>query len=144
MSDMATRPNPQFYVQEWLGSKVNSDQDVVELVEAGLPLRSVQWLLDKGLTKDEVFSIIIHERTLKHRKSRKQPLSVEESERALRAARVLALAEAVYGSREKALQWMRTPKRRFKGQMPFEMISTEPGGKLVEEMLYQIDEGMFA
>jgi putative toxin-antitoxin system antitoxin component (TIGR02293 family) len=141
---MATRPNPHVYVQEWLGSKVNSDQDVVELVEAGLPLRSVQWLLDRGLTKDEVFSTIIHERTLKHRKSRKQPLSVEESERALRAARVLALAESVYGTREKALQWMRTSKRRFKGQTPFAMISTEPGGKLVEEMLYQIDEGMFA
>jgi putative toxin-antitoxin system antitoxin component (TIGR02293 family) len=141
---MATLPDPRSYVREWLGRKISSDQDVVDMVEAGLPLSSVQWLLDKGLTKDEVFSIVIHERTLKHRKSRKQALSTEESERALRAARVLALAESVYGTRQNALHWMRTPKRRFKGHTPFEMISTEPGGKLVEEMLYQIDEGMFA
>lgn len=141
---MATRPNPQFYIQEWLGSKVKNEQEVVELVEAGLPLRSVQWLLDKGLTKDEVFSTVIHERTLKHRKTRKQPLSTEESERALRAARVLAYAESVWGSRENAFQWMRQPKRRFKGRTPFEMLATQPGSELVMEFLGQIDHGMFA
>jgi uncharacterized protein (DUF2384 family) len=39
---------------------------------------------------------------------------------------------------------MRTPKRRFRGKSPLEAIATEPGGRLVEEMLIQIDEGIFA
>ena len=30
------------------------------------------------------------------------------------------------------------------GRSPIQMLATEPGGRLVEEMLIQIDEGMFA
>jgi putative toxin-antitoxin system antitoxin component (TIGR02293 family) len=83
-------------------------------------------------------------RTLKHRKSRHERLSREESDRAIRAARVLARAQQVMGSRAEALDWMRETKQRFNGRTPFQMLQTETGGRLVEEMLIQIDEGMFA
>jgi len=39
---------------------------------------------------------------------------------------------------------MRQPKARFQGRTPLQMMVTEAGGRLVEEMLLQIDEGMFA
>jgi uncharacterized protein (DUF2384 family) len=39
---------------------------------------------------------------------------------------------------------MREPRARFEGRTPLEMMVTEAGGRLVEEMLLQIDEGMFA
>jgi uncharacterized protein (DUF2384 family) len=39
---------------------------------------------------------------------------------------------------------MRETKQRFDGRTPFEMLQTETGGRLVEEMLTQVDEGMFA
>jgi len=64
-------------------------------------------------------------------------------DRPVRTARLLARAQAVLGSRETALKWMRRPKRRFQGKSPVEMISTEPGGRLVAEMLIQIDQGIF-
>lgn len=138
---MATSFRPNQVIQEWLGAKAESDQDVVRLVERGVSLRALQTLLDRGLTKDEVFSLIINPRTLKHRRSKKQPLSREESERALRAARVLGKAQAVFANHEKAMRWMRSSKRRFDGRTPMQMLVTEPGGRLVEEMLVQIDEG---
>ena len=139
---MATAFRPGQVVQEWLGAKAETDQDLVRLVERGVSLRSLQTLLDRGLTKDEVFSLIINPRTLKHRRSKRQPLSREESERAVRAARVLGRAEAVFTNHEKALRWMRTPKRRLEGRSPMQMLVTEPGARLVEEMLVQIDEGL--
>ena len=134
----------QEYFQEWLGAKAQSERDFVALAEDGLPLRTIQRLIDRGLSKREIFSVVIHQRTLKHRRSRREPLSREESERAIRTARLLARAQAVLGGQDAALDWMRAPKKRFGGRPPFEMIATEPGGRLVEEMLIQIDEGMFA
>lgn len=128
--------------EEWLGKKAPTEQAVVRIIEAGLPTGVIRHFLERGLTKPEVFTIV-NERTLKHRRARKQPLSREESERAVRTARILARAEVVFGEREAALRWMRSEKKRFAGRTPMQMLSTEPGGRMVEEMLIQADEGMF-
>lgn len=140
----ATASKLNEYLEDWLGTKAGSEQNLVHLVEGGLPLKVINHLLDQGLTRGEVFDVIIPLRTWKHRKSRRQALSKEESERVVRAARVLARAEAVLGDRASALDWVREPKRRFEGRSPLQMLSTESGGRLVEQMLIQIDEGMFA
>jgi putative toxin-antitoxin system antitoxin component (TIGR02293 family) len=132
------------YFEGWLGAEARSDEKIVRLVEGGLPTRVINRLLDRGLTRNEVFDIIIPLRTWKHRKSRREPLSKEESERVVRAARILARAQAVLGDLEPALEWLRTPKVRFHNRSPLQMLSTEAGGRLVEQMLIQIDEGMFA
>lgn len=71
-------------------------------------------------------------------------LSQDESDKAYRTARVFASAEQAFGSRNKALAWMSNPKIRFGGETPTEMLRTEAGAGLVEEMLVQIDEGMFS
>ena len=132
------------YLEEWLGTPAESEQKIVRLVEGGIPTKVIYNFLGKGLKRDEVFRIIIPLRTWKHRKSRHQALSKEESERAVRAARVLARAQTVMGDRESALEWLRAPKRRFEGRTPLDMLRTETGGRLVEQMLIQIDEGMIA
>jgi len=132
------------YLEDWLNTQAESDQKIVHLVEGGLPTEVINHLLARGLTRDEVFNIIIPLRTWKHRRSRHQTLSKDESDRAVRAARVLARAQAVMGDRESALEWLRAPKRRFEGRAPLEMLRTEAGGRLVDQMLVQIDEGMIA
>jgi putative toxin-antitoxin system antitoxin component (TIGR02293 family) len=132
------------YVEDWLGTPAESEQDIVRLVEKGLPLKSISCLMQGGLSKQEVFSVVVNPRSLKHRRTKHQPLSKEESERAVRAASILARAQSVLGDRKSALEWLRSPKKRFEGRPPLEMLTTEAGGRLVEEMLIQIDEGMFA
>jgi len=132
------------YFEYWLGTGAASEQKLVRLVEDGLPTRVITHLLERGLTRTEVFGTIIPLRTWKHRKSRREPLSKEESERAIRAAKILARAQAVFADETEALDWLRTPKRRFEGRSPMQMLSTEAGGRLVEQMLIQIDQGMFA
>jgi len=39
---------------------------------------------------------------------------------------------------------LRKPKSRFEGKTPVDMLATEAGGRLVEEMIGQIDYGMLA
>jgi putative toxin-antitoxin system antitoxin component (TIGR02293 family) len=127
-----------------LGIALLSEQQMVSLIESHLPLETLSRLEQHGLSRDEVFSLIINPRTLKHRRSKRQALSLEESERAVRVSRILATAQATLGNDKVALDWLRKPKRRFDGRTPMQMLSTETGGRLVEQMLLQIDEGMFA
>ncbi len=140
----ATAQQLSQYFQDWLGASAESEQQIVHLVEGGLPTSVIPRLIQHGLSEAEVFGIIVNPRTFKHRKSKKQPLSQQESERAVRAVRVIARAQSVLGDQAKALQWLRTPRQRFEGRTPMEMLSTEAGGRLVEQMLIQMDEGMFA
>jgi putative toxin-antitoxin system antitoxin component (TIGR02293 family) len=118
--------------------------ELAALAERGLPLTTVARMTRHGLTRDEVHALVIHRRTFKHRKSSHQKLSREESDRAIRTARILARAQATFGDSQAALDWVREPKMRFEGKSPIQMMSTETGGRLVEQMLVQIDEGMFA
>jgi putative toxin-antitoxin system antitoxin component (TIGR02293 family) len=140
----ATAKTLHGYFEDWLGASAGTDQDLIRRVEAGLPLKVIERLIQRGLTRDEVFQVIINPRTLKHRRSRREPLSKEESERTVRTVRILARAQAVLGGQDEALRWLRAPKKRFEGRPPMAMLSTETGGRMVEQMLVQIDEGMFA
>jgi putative toxin-antitoxin system antitoxin component (TIGR02293 family) len=51
---------------------------------------------------------------------------------------------SVFGDQEKAREWLNQPKKRFDRRTPLHMLRTDLGGRMVEEMLGQIDEGMFA
>jgi len=132
------------FLREWLGGRIGSELELASLAERGLPLTTVNRMTRHGLTRDEVHALVIHRRTFKHRKASHQKLSKEESDRAIRTARILARAQATLGDAASALAWVREPKTRFEGKTPIQMMSTETGGRLVEEMLVQIDEGMFA
>ncbi|MBV8673221.1 MAG: DUF2384 domain-containing protein [Acidobacteriaceae bacterium] len=125
-------------------SPLRSDRDLARVVEARLPLDSVDALSSHGMTSDEIYSYILPRRTLVHRKTRREALTHEESDRAVRVARITALAEEVFGNDDKAGRWLRKPKQRFEGRTPLELLRTEAGARLVEEMLLQLDYGFAA
>ena len=58
--------------------------------------------------------------------------------------RVFDQAVGVFGDAERAKAWIAQPKHRSSDRSPLQMLRTEIGGRLVEEMLVQIDEGIFA
>jgi len=139
---MITNPN----ISQFIGVALKTEYDLPRIVEKGLPTDNLQLLREAGLTFTEVSEIIISPRTLKHRKSRGEALSHEETDRVVRMARVIGQAETVFGNREKALLWLRTPDDRLDDQAdrtPLSMLRTESGGRLVEEMLWQIAEGIY-
>lgn len=126
-------PNPQ------------SEYDLALLVENGLSSESLAVLRSKGMTFTEISDLIISARTLQHRKAKGiTRLTNDEADRVLRVARVLALGDRTFGDHEKALAWLRMKDDRLRDRTPLSMLQTEAGGRLVEEMLWQIDEGVYS
>lgn len=125
-------------------SRVRSDIDLASLVEKRLPAASIQSLVRSGLSDSEVYLLIIPRRTLAHRVARREPLSKEETDRAVRVARITAMAEQVFGEAERAWRWLRKPKRQFEGKTPIEMLASEAGARIVEETIARIDDGIAA
>jgi len=131
-------------IGDWLGiAPPMTEAAVLDIIEQQLEPPVIQRLLDMGLSRDEVHSIIIPARTLQHRRSRKERLTVEESDRVIRALRVLSAAERVYESRTRALEWLRRINPRLNDRSPISLLKTDTGARIVEELLGQIDEGYF-
>lgn len=144
---MATQPAGELLrrVQEILGARrLTSEQDLVRLVEERLPTAAIDRLRRSGVTDAEIFSIVIPRRTLGHRRARRQHLTRDESDRVVRLVRIAARAEQVFGDRERCWRWLRAPKRQFHGRSPLQLVASEAGARLVEELLYRIDDGMAA
>jgi putative toxin-antitoxin system antitoxin component (TIGR02293 family) len=114
-------------------------------IEAGVPLETlVSFVEASGLRFADIYEVVIPARTLKHRKARQETLTVDESDKFARLVRVYDHAVQVFGNKEKALHWLNKPKQRFIERTPLEMVRTDLGGRMVEEMLGQIDYGFFA
>jgi putative toxin-antitoxin system antitoxin component (TIGR02293 family) len=131
-------------LMEYIGLPAVSGLELAQLVERGLPLESLNVLRSKGLTFTEVGDTVISPRTLKHRRARGENLSAEETDRAVRVASLIALADQVFGDRDKAMLWLRTSDDRLGERTPLSMLRTESGGRLVESLLWGIDEGVYS
>lgn len=131
-------------IGEWLGVPPPvTNAQVFELVEGRLEPSVMDRLLQLGFERKEMDAVVIPTRTLQHRRSRAEKLTVEESDRVLGLLQVLALTEEVYGGRERALAWLRRPNPRLGDRVPLLLLNTSAGSHMVEELLVQIDEGMF-
>jgi len=124
--------------------RLKSDQDLVKLVEQRLSTHTIESLGRHGLSDDEIYGLILPRRTLAHRRARRETLSREESDRVVRLARIAALSEHVFGDPDRSWRWLRAAKRQFQGRSPLQLLATEAGARVVEELLYRIDEGMAA
>jgi putative toxin-antitoxin system antitoxin component (TIGR02293 family) len=117
----------------------------LESVEAGVPVETItSFVLASGVELKDVNAAVISARALRYRRSRKQSLSLDESDRLARLVRIFDQAVSVFGDAERARRWLSKPKKRFHERTPLQMLRTDFGGRAVEEMLVQIDEGMFA
>jgi putative toxin-antitoxin system antitoxin component (TIGR02293 family) len=101
-------------------------------------------LFRHGYSEDEIFALVVPKRTLARRKAAREPLTVEETDRALRLERIAVQAERVFGDAAKAHRWLRKAKRELRGETPLAYLASEAGARVVEEMLFRIEHGIFA
>ena len=98
----------------------------------------------RGYSEDEIFALVVPKRTLARRKAANELLTVEETDKALRLERIAVQAERVFGDADKAHRWLRKAKRELKGETPLAWLASEAGARVIEEMLFRIEHGIFA
>jgi|SRR3954471_20235684 len=124
-----------------VGKSVSCELDIARLIRAGLPVDVIDTLIgDRMVTLDEVSRIIIPPKAVSERR-RKGGLTPEQSGR---VARIFADALETFGSRDKALTWMRRASAALGGEAPIDLLDTEEGARLVESLLGRIAHGLAA
>jgi putative toxin-antitoxin system antitoxin component (TIGR02293 family) len=127
-----------------LGSVVRSQADLAQAVRNRLPLTALQGLVRAGLSDQEIERFVIPPRTRRHRAEKKQPLTVDESDRAVRLLRVQTVAEEAFADIKKANVWLRRPLAELHGEAPLVVAQTEAGARVVETILGKISWGAAA
>jgi len=130
--------------QTVLGTEVRSQADLALAVRNRLPLGALKGLSEAGLSEQEIARFVIPQRTRRHRADKKQPLTVDESDRAVRLLRVQTLAEETFGDKEKANRWLRRPLAELQGEAPLAVAQTEAGARVIEAILGKIAWGAAA
>lgn len=124
-----------------LGVK-SAERDLISMTRKGLPSVSALRLAEAGgLTEAQLAAALgISSRTLA-RKRGKRRLNAVESDRAIRLARVLALALEVLGNRKAAAAWLHDPIIALGGRAPVDLLDTDTGLRSVERELVLLDYG---
>jgi putative toxin-antitoxin system antitoxin component (TIGR02293 family) len=125
---------------------IRKADDLVKQVRTGLPASTVTKLAEVlSLQRAQVAERLnIPARTLSRRLATNSLLTQDESDRTVRMAKVVALANEILGNEEKVSRWMVAPNRALGGQKPFDRLDTELGVRSVEDVLYSIAYGMYS
>ena len=128
-----------------LGLRARTGVQLIAALKAGLPVGSFNRLQEAlAIRTQELADIVqIPVRTLARRQKGKH-LDIDESERVLRIGSLFDRAVAVLGNEERARQWLKAPQRALGGRAPLEYADTEPGAREVEDLLGQLEYGVFA
>lgn len=118
-----------------LGVAIRSQADLALAVRNRLPLAALKGLSRAGLTEQEIEKFVIPQRTRRHRADKRQPLTIDESDRAVRLLRIQTLAEETLADADKAAKWLRRGLAELGGESPLGMARTEAGARVIETIL---------
>jgi putative toxin-antitoxin system antitoxin component (TIGR02293 family) len=128
-----------------LGIEVKSDRDLEKIVLNGLPTDAIAKIIDRiypGQT-DKYYQLVPRS-TLVRRQKEGSVLSVEESQKAERIARIFSFAVEVWGNEDKAKEFMKKSHPMLDDRTPFEASLNELGARQVEQILGRLMFGAAA
>lgn len=128
-----------------LDLKVCTDADLVREVRKGLSAGTIVKMSGLGYNLQSIVELVGPRSTVQRKIREATRLGADESDRLSRFVRLVALAEKVFGSKEKAQKWLQRPSQQLAGEeAPIKLLDTDQGAQLVEERLMQIGYGLFA
>lgn len=133
--------------EEALGAAIRDRRQLAELTQQGIPFAAVGHLLQElGVTQREMAGLLgMNVRTLSRHKGSGSRLDPGPSDRAYRAARLLALATEVLGGLEAARDWLHEPHRALGDATPLQLMAMGGSGpEEVEELLLRMEYGVYA
>jgi putative toxin-antitoxin system antitoxin component (TIGR02293 family) len=96
------------------------------------------------VTEEHLASLLDISRATLHRRKKTGHFDKNESDRIARLARVFGKAYELFGSEEAAREWLKSPAHAMNGETPIAFCDTEVGARMVEDLIGQIDHGIFA
>ncbi len=125
-----------------LGRSLKTDGDLRSAIREGFPQGVLGAVMDSaGISLNPLAAMLdLSARSLQRRRKEGR-LTLYESDRLYRLARILAIATRQLGGDAIAKRWLRRSNRAFGGQAPLELIDTEPGARAVENVLGRIAYG---
>ena len=139
------RPQPPD-VTSLIGLKVAGTLELIASIKRGLEYGSMEHFIRKAnLQRDEAIEFVgISPRTLVRRKEQGR-LSPDESDRLVRAARIISRAQQLFeGDATAANRWLRTSQPALGGATPMEYAGTEAGAREVEALIHRLEYGVFS
>lgn len=130
-----------------LGFEISNERDLEKIISKGLPYRSVSKLMNtidpENRDKDMIYRIIPKSSLQRRKKS--SILSIQESQKIERLARVFSVAVEVWdGDADKARIFMQKPHPMLDDRSPFEACLTELGARQAESILGRLYYGICA
>jgi putative toxin-antitoxin system antitoxin component (TIGR02293 family) len=141
----AAAPAPNYYAS-LLGFHKFDWPHLLRAVEQGFAYEAFLRLRETaGLSMDDVSAWLqLAPRTLTRRRQQGS-FAPDESDRILRAARVLGRTIELFdGDRDAAVEWLKTPQRALGGIPPLDVARTEVGSREVENLIGRIEHGVFS
>lgn len=121
--------------------------DLIELTRRGIHSRGVTRLLALiDLSQDDFANAVrISTRTLSRRLMKAgNLLSPDESEKALRLARIFVEASEVLGSADKAKLWIRRSNKALGDEIPLNLLDSDLGTEQIMDILGRIRDGIYS
>ena len=128
-----------------LKRQIRSKLDVHDIVASGIDGQAVFCVLEgcTALRQQDVAPALGMSARTVQRLKRNKPLTREQSGRTWKFAEVLDQATGVFGTREQAEQWLKTPAIALNRKTPIELMSTVAGTELVEQILGRLEYGVY-
>jgi putative toxin-antitoxin system antitoxin component (TIGR02293 family) len=116
------------------------------MIDEGFVFDAFEQLLEStGLPADDIAGWLqFAPRTLTRRKQQGR-FAPDESDRILRAARVLGRALELFdGDRDAAIEWLTTPQLALGGVRPLDVARTDVGTREVENLIGRLEHGVYS
>lgn len=119
-------------------------EEQVRQLERGLPGQTLgQIARQLGVSeKTLISSLRFSQRTMTARKAAGERLTLSESERMLRVARVRNAAAEIFTNDAAIAEWLSSPDSALGGRTPLEMLATDIGSRKVENLVQAMAHGV--
>ena len=115
----------------------------IDVIRSGVPARVVDDMAEYlDVPKHVIFGVLHTPESTAHKLIKdNRPLDSAASERVVRVADIIRMAEESFGGRDAAARWLKTANLALGGATPLSMLDTEPGAGEVRRILSSIDYG---
>ncbi len=124
-------------------SKPTSSVRKIGVIRSGVAASVVDGMVEYlAVPKNVIFGVLRTPESTAHRLIKdKRNLDSAASERVMRVADILRMAEETFGGREAATQWLKSTNLALGGPTPLSMLDTELGAAEVRRVLSAINYG---